>query len=221
LSRCAIIGFSRRAQLHEVVVIVIIIIIIIIIIIVAQALGVSGRAALCAPAWATYCEREERILLLQCWCALCGFIGASRDACPVCDKRFYGKQKFVRCGACDIRTHCVCLQLGDAEQVTISATVESTYKCDSCAETLGSSDKDKIPAKSPESLCRHGATSCVSSNEGWPVLRISVLTISPRTFESPYRTKCTSNQMLLKGLHFYCRIWFYESNYVYQAEMLT
>jgi hypothetical protein len=33
-----------------------------IIVIIARALGVSGRAALCALASATYCEREDRIL---------------------------------------------------------------------------------------------------------------------------------------------------------------
>jgi hypothetical protein len=92
-------------------------------------------------------------------------MGARRDACPVCDKPFYGKQKFFLCCECDIRIHCVCLQLGDAEQAAISATAQSAYKCDSCAKTLGSSDNDKAPAKSPESLCHHGATSCASSNE--------------------------------------------------------
>jgi hypothetical protein len=75
-------------------------------------------------------------------------MGGSRDACPVCDKPFYGKQKFLHCGACDIRIHCMCLQLGEAEQATISVTGESAYKCDSCAKTLGSSSNDKAPAKS-------------------------------------------------------------------------
>jgi hypothetical protein len=69
--------------------------------------------------------------------------GASRDACPVCDKPFYGKQKFVRCSGCDISI----LQLGEAEQASISATGESAYKCDSCAKSLGSSDNDKLQTK--------------------------------------------------------------------------
>jgi hypothetical protein len=35
------------------------------------------------------------------------------------------ESKNVRCGACEIRFHCVCLQLGEAEQSTLSATGES------------------------------------------------------------------------------------------------
>jgi hypothetical protein len=69
----------------------------------------------------------------------------SQDACPLCDKSFYGKQKFVRCGACETRIHCVCLQLGEAEQATITATGESVYKCDACAKSLGSSSNVKVP----------------------------------------------------------------------------
>jgi hypothetical protein len=92
--------------------------------------------------------------------------GACRDACPVSDKPFYGKQKFVLWGACDIRIHCVCLQHGEAEQATLSATGESAYQCDSCAKSSGSSGIDMAPAKSPDSLRHHeGATSCASSNE--------------------------------------------------------
>jgi hypothetical protein len=90
---------------------------------------------------------------------------ASRDACPLCDKPFYGKQKFVRCGACEIRFHCVCLQLEEAEQAAITATGESVFKCNACAKASGSNSIDKAPAKSLESLSYEGATSCASSNE--------------------------------------------------------
>lgn len=59
----------------------------------------------------------------------------------------------------------MCLQLGDAELATVTATGESTYKCNACAKALDSSDNDKTPAKSPESLSYHeGATSSASSN---------------------------------------------------------
>jgi hypothetical protein len=88
---------------------------------------------------------------------------ASRDACPLCDMPFYGKQKFVRCGACETRIHCVSLQLGEAEQAAITATGESVYKCDACAKLLGSSSSVKAPSNSPESLLHHGAASCASS----------------------------------------------------------
>jgi hypothetical protein len=89
----------------------------------------------------------------------------SWDTCPLCDNPFYGKQKLVRCGAYEVRIHCVCLQLGEAEQAAISATGESVYRCDVCAKSLGSSSSVKAPSKSLESLHHHGATSCASSNE--------------------------------------------------------
>jgi hypothetical protein len=87
------------------------------------------------------------VLWLQCPCALCGFMVAIRHACPLCDKPFYGKQKFFRCGACEVRIHCVCLQLREAKQVAISATGESVYRCDVCAKSLGSSSSVKASAK--------------------------------------------------------------------------
>jgi hypothetical protein len=100
---------------------------------------------------------------------------ASRDACPLCDKPFYGKQKFVRCGACETRINSVCLHLGEAEQAAISATGESVYKCDACAKSMGCTSNYKAPAKSPEYLRHNGATSYASSNEEIPLL-ISVST---------------------------------------------
>jgi hypothetical protein len=105
------------------------------------------------------------VLRLQCLCALCGFMVASRDACPLCDKPFYGKQKFVHCGACEVWIHYVCLQLGEAKQAAISTTGDSVYRCDACATSLGSSSSVKALSKSPESLHHHGAKSCASSNE--------------------------------------------------------
>jgi hypothetical protein len=49
------------------------------------------------------------------------------DAFPLPDKAFYAKQKFVRCEVCEIQNHCVCLQLGVAEQATITVTGEFIY----------------------------------------------------------------------------------------------
>jgi endogenous inhibitor of DNA gyrase (YacG/DUF329 family) len=83
------------------------------------------------------------VLWLQCLCALPGLMVASRDACPLCDKPFYRKQKFLRSGTCDIRVHCMCLQLEDAELATVAATGERTYKCNACAKKLDSSSNDK------------------------------------------------------------------------------
>jgi hypothetical protein len=100
---------------------------------------------------------------------------ASRDACPLCDKPFCGKQKFVRCGACEVRIHCVCLQLQEAEQATVTATGEYVYKCNARAKSSGSSSNDKARAKSPESLSHHeGGTSCALPNEEASSLIISV-----------------------------------------------
>jgi hypothetical protein len=92
-------------------------------------------------------------------------MGASRDTCPLCDMPFFGKQKFIRCGACEIRFHCVCLQLGEAEQATLTATGESAYNCDACSKASGSNSIDKAHVKSPESLSYEGAVSCASPNE--------------------------------------------------------
>ncbi|PNF41597.1 hypothetical protein B7P43_G11564 [Cryptotermes secundus] len=85
---------------------------------------------------------------------------ASRDAFPLCDKPFYGKEKFIRCGVCEVRSHCACLQLGEAEQATLTAEGESVYKCNACANSSGI---DMNPAHSPGSPANEGATSCASS----------------------------------------------------------
>ena len=67
-------------------------------------------------------------------------MGASRDACPVCVKPFYGKQKSVRCGTCDVRFHSVCVLLGEADQPTVTVAGESAYTCDACVTSLSSSN---------------------------------------------------------------------------------
>jgi hypothetical protein len=51
---------------------------------------------------------------------------ASKDLCPVCKKPFYGKQKFIRCGVCDSRFHCNCLQAGVTEACVSASTGKST-----------------------------------------------------------------------------------------------
>jgi hypothetical protein len=113
---------------------------------------------------------------------------ASRDACPLCDKPFYGKQKYIRCGVCEIRVHCVCLQLGDDEMATVTATGESTYKCNKCAKELEPSDDDKTPAKSPESQCNHeGAMSSASSHEE----ASSLISVSSKLEAIRLNGKCT------------------------------
>jgi DNA-directed RNA polymerase subunit RPC12/RpoP len=63
----------------------------------------------------------------------CHWFGmASKDLCAVCEKPFYGKQKFIRCGECDSRFHCNCLQTGVLETIVSAFTGKSAYKCENC-----------------------------------------------------------------------------------------
>jgi hypothetical protein len=63
-----------------------------------------------------------------------GIMVARRDACALRDKQFYRKQKFVRCGVCNIRIHCGCLQFSGADLATLTATGESVFNRDACAK---------------------------------------------------------------------------------------
>jgi hypothetical protein len=90
------------------------------------------------------CGRVVLVLLprlsVQCISAVqaCRWLGmASKDLCEVCKKPFYGKQKFIRCGKCDLRFHCNCLQTGVMETSVSASTGKSTYKCDSCKKLTG------------------------------------------------------------------------------------
>ncbi|PNF42410.1 hypothetical protein B7P43_G18382 [Cryptotermes secundus] len=67
-------------------------------------------------------------------------MGVSRDTCSICVKPFYGKQKSVRCGTCDVRFHSVCVQLGEADQPTVMVAGESAFTCDACTTSLSSSN---------------------------------------------------------------------------------
>jgi hypothetical protein len=63
----------------------------------------------------------------------CHWLGmASKDLCAVCEKPFYGKQKFTRCGECDSRFHCNCLQSDVSESNVIASTGKSAYKSENC-----------------------------------------------------------------------------------------
>ncbi|PNF20345.1 hypothetical protein B7P43_G12886 [Cryptotermes secundus] len=100
---------------------------------------------------------------------------ACRDACPICDKPFYGKQKFIRCGVCEVRSHCACLQLGEAEQATLTAEGESIYKYNACANSSGiDMDPTNSPGSPSNEGANEGATSCASSNqEASPLIFVS------------------------------------------------
>jgi hypothetical protein len=90
---------------------------------------------------------------------------ASRDTCPLCDKPFYGKQKFIHCSACYIRVHSVCLKLGEPELASLTSMGKSLYKCAAC-KALGSRSMDTTQVQLQESLPNEeGAAISTSSNE--------------------------------------------------------
>jgi hypothetical protein len=96
-------------------------------------------------------------------------MGASRDVCPICVKPFYGKQKFVRCGTCDIRFHNACVQPSEADQATITLSGESAFTCDACVTSLDSSSVMKLASShgsepEPVTLPPVGAKSSSPSN---------------------------------------------------------
>jgi hypothetical protein len=113
---------------------------------------------------------------------------ASQDTCPLCDKPFYGKQKFIRCSACDIHVHSMCLQLGEAELASLTATGENLYKCSVC-KALGSRSMDTTQAQLQESLPNEGeAAISASSNEEVS----SVIAVSNQLDISSQRTSVAS-----------------------------
>lgn len=52
----------------------------------------------------------------------------SSDKCPFCDEIFFGRQKFVRCKLCSVRTHVSCLCQKPVEQASLLNSA-STYTC--------------------------------------------------------------------------------------------
>jgi hypothetical protein len=79
----------------------------------------------------------------------CRWLGmASKDPCEVCEKPFYGKQKFIRCSKCDLRFHCNCLQTGVTETNVNASTGKSTYKCDSCKKLTEDTTNEHSIARS-------------------------------------------------------------------------
>jgi hypothetical protein len=73
---------------------------------------------------------------------------ASRDLCAVCEKPFYGKQKFIGFGECDLHFHCNCLQISVLETNVSASTGKSAYKCDSCKQIMGDTANEHSVAKS-------------------------------------------------------------------------
>jgi hypothetical protein len=105
------------------------------------------------------------VLVLVCACVFGLPMVASRDACHICDKPFYGKQKFVRCVTCDLRFHGTCIQRKEADQATATASSKSVFTCDSCTNSVGPcNDKTPIESCQLQSSSSEGALSWPSPN---------------------------------------------------------
>jgi hypothetical protein len=73
---------------------------------------------------------------------------ASKDVCGLCNKGFYGKQKFIMClGPCAFRYHLSCVNISEAEYSCYTIAGESTYKCISCIKNQRSLRCDDTPVK--------------------------------------------------------------------------
>jgi hypothetical protein len=49
-------------------------------------------------------------------------MAVSKNSCSICEKPFYGKQKGVRCGSCEIRLHFACLKIDDTRLAILAAS---------------------------------------------------------------------------------------------------
>ncbi|CAN7943357.1 unnamed protein product, partial [Ixodes pacificus] len=82
----------------------------------------------------------------------------SKDACLICSRRFYGRQRFLRCTECQLRAHTKCVCFPETERTFLQREV-SSFVCQSCAKINGgarpnvsgvvSGDSDDQFARSP------------------------------------------------------------------------
>ncbi|KAM7290253.1 hypothetical protein ISCGN_026900 [Ixodes scapularis] len=56
----------------------------------------------------------------------------STDACTICSRVFYGRQKFLRCSECNLRAHTKCVCWPDNVETFLQSGV-SSFLCESCA----------------------------------------------------------------------------------------
>ena len=69
----------------------------------------------------------------------------SKYRCALCEKTFYGKQKFLDCTSCDERFHCGCLKISDDEYVIYK---QGAFKCTVCLTKPRISNDDTPVRKS-------------------------------------------------------------------------
>lgn len=69
----------------------------------------------------------------------------STDACTLCHRAFFGKQKFLRCVDCQLRFHDSCLNLPDVDLSVYRST--GSFKCSSCLKNK-SLINDSTPVRS-------------------------------------------------------------------------
>ncbi|CAN7981171.1 unnamed protein product [Ixodes pacificus] len=82
----------------------------------------------------------------------------SKDACLICSRCFYGRQRFLRCTECQLRAHTKCVCFPETERTFLQREV-SSFVCQSCAKINGgarpnvsgvvSGDSDGQFARSP------------------------------------------------------------------------
>jgi hypothetical protein len=92
-------------------------------------------------------------------------MAAGKELCSACEKPFYGKQKTIRYGVCDLRFHCSCVQICDSDQVFLNSSGKSTFKCAACIKLLKTNRNDDTPVKPQRSMSASEATKKVMSPE--------------------------------------------------------
>jgi hypothetical protein len=90
----------------------------------------------------------------------------SKDLYAVCEKPFYGKQHFIRCGLCFSRFHSNCVQTGVSETNVSASTDKSSYKCDSCIKLTANTANEDFIAKSNQKEALSTVIQCTASRIG-------------------------------------------------------
>lgn len=71
----------------------------------------------------------------------------SSDTCPLCDKVFFGRQKFLTCVTCQLRHHVACLKISEGE---LAIYQTSPFKCNKCMNNkVPTNDDTPIKVKTP------------------------------------------------------------------------
>jgi hypothetical protein len=91
---------------------------------------------------------------------------ASKDFCAVCEKPFYGKQKFIRCGQYDSLFPCNCLQTGVSEINVSVSTGKFSFKCENCKKLASDTPHEHSVDNSNRKEVLSAESECVVSRTG-------------------------------------------------------